>query len=365
MPGTYNESIAIPANNSIRGINLQAVTISPIVDISGPTGAVYMGSNTRLEDVTVNINTNVANNISGIVFGDGTATTAKVRTVVINAVNNYTGSPNNYSVYGIQCTDTISSASVSSFNAVQRTTINVSGNTSSGTCCGIINSGTSFFSVRDSTVYCSGTDSGTYIGAYNSGTGSINIKTSTLSGTGSTGSCDISRTPVGSLFLNATDLIHSTAGINSFNVGTSTNTIYFSIYSNGLSGGNYHFDVNKTYELSPGSTFVPNYNQGQGVILHSPIYFPKACVLYAVMLSRVTKSSPSTPENGKITFNFKKNGVVFLTQDLNFPSQTYAINNGNSTTFNIGDYLTVSVICTLTTGNFYDLQSISCSVAIY
>jgi len=152
LPGTYTEPpITIPTNVSLRGINLGAVTISPANYTANPTNVVTMGTGTRLEDVTITASTSANVGINGVVFPNGTAaTSAKLRTVVINATSGNTGSN---AVNGILCSDASSNNTVTSVNAVQRSTINVSSANATGSAYGILNSGTSYFSVRDSTIF--------------------------------------------------------------------------------------------------------------------------------------------------------------------------------------------------------------------
>ena len=300
-----------------------------------------MGSNTRLEDVTVSVSTvTPSTNIAAISFPNGTATTAKVRTTVINSTNTAPSGPG-YS-YGIYANDTTSSSAVTSFNAVQRTTINTS-STGGGVCRGVINTGSSYFSVRDSTIYSTGSSDS--IGVENTGaTGFTSIKTSSINGATN----DILRTS-GNLLITSTDLVNSTCDNKSFTVGIAPSRIYFGTYSTSV--GIY---VNGTYNLCAGTINIAD----NKFVNEVPIFFPqKVTVFAATCTASVALTGAQT-----VTFAFKLGAVPQYSIILNNGSGINVSNTSNSFTIPTTDHLSVTATFA---SNVPNTVLFTCSVSIY
>ena len=253
------------------------------------------------------------------------------------------------SVYGINCYDTTSSNAVMSFNAVQRTTINVNTYGSTGNSSGILNSGSSYFSVRDSTVFCIGT-TGTNIGAYNGSTGYTSIKTSTLSGS----TYDCSRSTIGNntgtLLLNATDLQNANSDGNGFNVGTYPSTVTFGFYN---SSGNIN---GHTYYLVPGTIDLADVNGGPISYPTFYNYFPQNVTIFGINLY-----SNCDGGTGTISF-FNTNTSTPILKSLDFQDGGHTGINNLSTTIKTSESLIVQAKVNFGTNkNNY----VTCSLSLY
>ena len=277
-----------------------------------------MGTNTRLEDVSLTLTSASNVNLTSVYYPDGTTINSKVRTVVINTTSTATG---NNSIYGIMANGT-SNTTISSFNAVQRATINTI-SAGSGASRGLMNLGSNYFSVRDATIFCTGAGSN-LVGVENSNSsGFTSIKTSTISGT----TYDIKRTS-GNLLLNATDLQNANSDGNGFSVNTEPSSIFAGTYSKNQAfdnGTQYMMPGTVTHNDLPSSAF--------------PIYFSQNVIIF----SGACSCSPALTASKQVIFNFYKNAnaTPFLSMTLNSSSQ-YASSSGFSTTITTSDYLTIS-----------------------
>jgi hypothetical protein len=197
---------------------------------------------------------------------------------------------------------------------------------STGNSCGVLNSGTSYFSVRDATIFCTGSGS-SLIGVQNSNaSGFTSVKTSTIAGT----TYDIMRT-TGTLLLNATDLQNATSDGNGFSVNTSGSTLSFGMYNNG------GLDSGQIQYLMPGTVAhkelpsTPFYN-----------YFPQKLIIYGA-----TASVQALSGARQIVVNYCKNNTstIFMTLTLT-SSNLYASVSGVSASFLTTDSLIVEIIPT-------------------
>jgi len=174
-PGTYTESagLTLPTGIAIRGTSTQTTTIQ-MTGVSQATTLLTMGENTRVEDLTLYLQSPgpAHYNLTGVLFPSGTNTsvTAKIRTCVITVDNSgceYQGTSN---VYGVRASSagTLGSGSFS-FNSLKGSTINVRSN-GGGKKRGILVDGPNIVTTRDLNVYVSrppnpNTDpSGSYVG---------------------------------------------------------------------------------------------------------------------------------------------------------------------------------------------------------
>ena len=170
MPGTYNlaAGITIPNTCAIRGLNTQTCTL--VLNAVGSATMITMGTSTRIEDLTCNLNCSASSgNLIGIDFPGGTAVNAKIRTCVITVDNSSASTGSVIDVYGINASGTGTfSENTFSFNAIRGTTINVKSN-GGGNKRGIYVGGSAQFSTRDTNVFvATPTDTsstGRYVGA--------------------------------------------------------------------------------------------------------------------------------------------------------------------------------------------------------
>ena len=253
-PGTYELSagITIPNGSSIRGASVQTVVLQ-MTNVSANTTLVTMGTDTRLEDVTLKLTSSGHYTLKGIVFGGITTQNAKLRTSVVT-VDNSTASVGGTSIVtGIECngTGTLGSGSFS-FNSLKGSTINVYSN-GGGNKRGILVSNTNIVTCRDMNIYVakpsSTASTGSYVGvesADTNNTGSVQLRTSTIgtvtptAGQSYTASDILQTNPTtitnptylasaGIQIGPGTDLVTKTAGGKGFSTYIYPTTIYFGL----------------------------------------------------------------------------------------------------------------------------------------
>lgn len=228
-PGAYVGPITIPTGVAIRGASVQVTSINAL-NVSASTTLVTMGTQTRLEDLTLNLTSSADVNLIGVDFPSGTPQTAKMRTMVVNVSSTATGLCD---VTGVLSAGTSSTAN-SSANAIRANTINV---TASGTGAnrGILVSGANRFSIRDTNVYISGAAVNN-VGVETTNASAIcELKISTInsitSNADQTQHHDINRT-AGLIVLTGTDLFHNDANGNSFTTTSEPSNIFFGMIGN-------------------------------------------------------------------------------------------------------------------------------------
>lgn len=241
MPGAYQGPITIPTGVAIRGVSLQVVSITAL-NVTSATTLVTMGTQTRLEDVTLNLSSSANVNLIGVDFPSGTPQTAKLRTMVVNVTSTATGL---CAITGIRSAGT-SSTVISSANAIRASTINVFPN-GTGVNRGILVSAGNRFAIRDVNVFISGA------GANNVGVETTHadaiceLKISTIStistNVDQTQHHDINRT-LGTMVLTGTDLYHNDANGNSFTTTQEPANLFFGIIGN--------IGIDRRYYLVPG-----------------------------------------------------------------------------------------------------------------
>ena len=213
LPGTYNEAVVFSNGVNLRGVNLNSVIIQQL-NVTNNTTLITLASNSRLEDVTLKLTSSSSNakQLVGVLFSNVQGT-AKIRTVVTNFDNSAMTCNVATNFYGIYSTGN-SATGVSSFDEMQRCTINV---TSSGPGAkrGIYLDGSNALHCRDVNIYCkdnptySVSSNGTYFGCETNHPNAVfTIKTATTYGFAAVSgnvSADISQTQ-GQIILASTDL---------------------------------------------------------------------------------------------------------------------------------------------------------------
>lgn len=188
LPGTYNltAGLVIPSGVSIRGMSVQTCTIQ-MLNVTANTTLITMGTNSRLEDVTLILTSTGHYTLKGIVFGSTTTTNAKLRTSVLT-VNNAAASTGGAStVIGVECNGTGTlSASSFSFNSLKGSTVNVYSN-GGGNKRGVLVSNTNIVTTRDMNIYVAqpidAASTGSYVGvetADAANMGSIQMRATTI-----------------------------------------------------------------------------------------------------------------------------------------------------------------------------------------
>ena len=244
FPGEYNEKVVFKSGVNMRGVNLNSVSINQS-NVIQDTTLVKMASNTRLEDVTLNLTskTPLASTLIGVNFSSCQGF-AKLRASVINVNNtgllSNTVPTNLYGIYSSGHSSTI----YNSFDEVQRTTINVIG-TGTGNKRGIYNDDSNKMSLRDVNIYCANTcntpfSGGTYFGAETFHSNSIlQFKSCSIAGSNFNNdiAADINQAR-GEIIVGFTDLINKTANNNALTVNGTQSLINF-----GVSGALSNFTV--------------------------------------------------------------------------------------------------------------------------
>ena len=356
-PGTYYEAVTVPASHSLRGSSSNTTTIALTGPI-GPTTLVTMSRQTRVEDLTLTISAATgAGPYTGVLFPNGTTTTAKIRNSVINA--NYIGSATGSAVptlFGILVADTTTSRAFNPADALRGCTVNVSSSVTGPTGpYGVCNTGTSYFGIRDSNINATGpvpNATGTIgpIGVFAANTsGLVALKGSNVAGalydilqvphpsTGSTGS-------VGSILLNGTDLINANAGTGGFYVNTEGPRISYSIVPYGagatLVSGFSTFGV--PYYLFPGVTVSSAAtNMGYQASSAYGISFAQKTIVYQAAVFVPSNSPVVTTIQLLKSSSQGSAGTVFMSGSFN-QTQTSLILRGSTSFRPLVDFLQVS-----------------------
>jgi hypothetical protein len=187
--GTYNLSygITVPTGVSVRGDSTQTTTLQ-MLNVTTNTTLLNMGTNTRVEDLTLKLTSSGHYTLKGIVFSGDTSVTSKLRTCVLTVNNASAGAAGGSAVTGVECsgTGTLGSASFS-FNSLKGSTINVYSD-GSGNKRGILVNNTNIVTTRDLNVYVAApatpnTATGSYVGVETndaSDMGSIQMRSTTV-----------------------------------------------------------------------------------------------------------------------------------------------------------------------------------------
>ena len=320
-PGTYNESLTIPANVSLNGAGAQAVVIQRL-NVSSNVTLLTMGSNSRAENFTANLSSSSNVDLIGVDFPAGTIPTAKLRNSIWTVTSTATGTP---AVLGCRSAGT-SATTFASANMIQRSTLNVI-SSAAGVTRGILVSGSNRFTVRDIVIYARGTGTN-IVGVETTDAGAFfDCKTTTISGA----TYDINRS-AGTIQLGFTDLVNNNANGNSFSVSTEPNHIYTGVIGN--IGNGTHF-------LGPGT--VP-YSSLEATEFSLPFAQP-------VMVFEGVFRSTSVMTNGQsAVFTLHKNAssnAAFMTATLNSNVQTVRATT-TSEKIDMSDTLVVKLV---TAGN--------------
>ena len=306
-PGIYAEAISIPSYTTISGASVSSVTIQQAT-ITSSTNVITMGSNTRLENITV-LAATATNGItvSGVYF-NATQLTAKVRTCVINVT-----ATSNATCYGVLSSGT-TATTYSSSDSLRSCTINVTSlSATSAPAKGVYVNGTNRISMRDMNVYVNASPGATGTAVEVSNSGAMYVFASTLNGS----TFDSAR-PSGTLQLDATNLLNSTTDGNSFVVDSQGCAFTF-----GLSGN----IGNNTYRLVPSVLSQTDLSTANDFKL----YFDAHCVMYYITFTanvaltgaqqailNVYQNSSATTPIATLTLNSTTQTIVLTTKSATF-----------------------------------------------
>jgi hypothetical protein len=254
MPGTYTlasatTGLTMPTGCAMRGHNVQTTRI--VMNASNPGSTVTMltmGENSRVEDVTLLLNSsNATTNLVGVNTPGTSSTTSKLRTAVVTVDNSGLAVGTTTNVYGIydNGTGVLGPASFS-FNFTRGVTVNVFSNGGGNKRAVYVNTANDI-TFRDTNFYVraptNAASTGSYVGVETTDAGcSAQFRTSSISGPstagGYTGS-DILQTSPGTGFINngiqlgpGCDLINKTAGGKPFTTYVTPTTLEYGLNGN-------------------------------------------------------------------------------------------------------------------------------------
>lgn len=338
LPGTYTLSagLVLPSGIALRGANIQTTILTWSPSTSGIKTLLTMGSNTRVEDLTLTLTTSTPGvNLIGVYFPTTTTTSSKLRTLVINVSSTSGDSTFAYGIYGDGTSTNPKSFQTSS--AIRACTVNCTGNVT-GAIRSCYFTGALQFSARDTIFYANGSGSAAnVIGVESTNSGSfIILKTSSVSGS----TYDI-RQPSGLspstyvIQLNATDLINGTAASNGFTVNTDPNHLLFTSVGNW--GASTHY-------MTPGTIA---YNQLSATPIGIP--FIQRIIVFGALIT----CQPPLLNSDSVTVTLYKSsspsvlGTSFATLTANTTNGSSVRIENVSSTFNpVTDYLQVQITTT-------------------
>ena len=325
MPGTYNISngITIPTGCALRGSSTQTTIIQMCNVTTAFTTLVTMGENTRIEDLTLILqssNSN-ANHLIGIEFPGTTTVTGKVRTCVLTVNNSNVDVASSTTVYGIQATGsgTLGPASFS-FNSLKGSTVNIYSN-GLGDKRGILVSGSNTMTTRDMNIYVAAPadllSTGSYIGIETANSnGKIQCRSTTISGYTS----DIKQTQ-GSIELGpGVDIVNKTAGGCNF-----TSYVYPTILYYGVKGTLRTSGLTTGY-LWPGTLSVDDGNGGNPQYPDANVAYYRAQQKSVIIGMYATLASNAGVDQGAI--------ITLQVNDSNTPfSLTFSNGTGSASNY--------------------------------
>ena len=365
LPGNHNLSagLTVPSGVSLRGFSTQTTTMQ-MLNVGGATTLLTMGTNTRVEDITMKLTSSGHHTLKGIVFPGTTTANAKLRTSVLTVDNSGAGAAGTSAVTGIECsgTGTLGPASFS-YNSLKGITVNVYSD-GQGNKRGVLVNNTNIVTTRDINIYVAApttpnTATGSYVGvetADAANTGSIQLRTSTVGTVTPVGgntytASDILQTNP-SIITNPTylaspgiqvgpgvDLVTKTAGGKAFSAYNYPTIIFF--------GGRGAIDNQKTGYMWPGTmTFA-----GGGNSIPDPntpaIGFRVQQPIIACGLNVVALTGPGATSNASVTVCKNSTGGAVLdggtalTVTLSGTGTQVRSFYATTVNFNSGDYLNV------------------------
>lgn len=260
-PGTYTlasatTGITIPDTCSIRGLSTQTTRI--VMNASNPGGTVTlltMGENSRVEDVTLTLNSsNATTNLVGINLPGSTSNTSKLRTAVLTVNNSGVAVGSTTNVYGILDNGSgVLGPSSFSFNYTRGVTINVVSN-GGGIKRGVLVTTGNDITFRDTNIYVAAPTNPLSTGDYRgiettNATASAQFRTCSIYGPSTAGSytgSDILQTTPGTGNINygiqlgpGCDLVNKTAGGKPFTTYVTPTTLLYCLQSNLVSATRY------------------------------------------------------------------------------------------------------------------------------
>ncbi|MCH5586682.1 hypothetical protein MK805_17250 [Shimazuella sp. AN120528] len=322
-PGTYDESVVMPAGNSLRGISLLTVTIRR-QNVTSDTTLLTMGENTRVEDVTLQLTSTNHVNLTGVAFPGTTSATAKLRTFVLTVDNSTASTTGTSNVLGIHSFGTGNPNE--SVSAIRAATVNVR-SAGLGTKRAILvdTNPNSFYGRDVNLLLINAGGLGSFIGAeVNQASSTLGLRLISIQGV----TADVSQTS-GTLLLGSANLFNSNANGIGFTTVQNPNTIIWAD-PGGLPSGTIHFYRPGTGDVTPTEIFIR---------------LSQKAVVKSLNVRAITGPGVGNTD----TWTIRRNGVdTPLTVTLT-GTQTANIDNNTSVTFLAGDTISLKVLTAATT----------------
>lgn len=322
-PGTYTESITMPAGVALRGANTQTVTVTR-TNVTSNVTLLTMASNCRVEDMTFTLTSLCNVNLTGVDWPSGTPIASKLRTAVVNVVSGGTGSNTIVGMLSAGSSATTYSAS----DATRGCTVSVDAS-SSGPVRGLYVTGSNWFASRDTNYNIRGTGPN-IVGVETTNAGSYaSLKHSTVRGgthvTQPT-NYDINRT-AGEILLGSTDLVNNSANGNGFSTTTEGAITQYGTTGNVQNG--------TTYYLVPGYSTINNLPASR---------FPIPVTQNMIMFSGTFQCGCNVPAGQSVKLSVYKNNVLTDMSMTLVAGATLASNTRQSVDFDRGDELDLRMV---------------------
>lgn len=333
-PGTYNETLVIPDNVSLKGAAAQSVIIQKL-GVTANTTLITMGVNSRAEDFTANLSSSGNYNLIGAYFPNATPSTAKLRNSIWTITSTSTSAPTILGVLADGATTPPTSDFISA-NCIQRCTINVV-SSSTGISRGIYITGANRFPVRDIVVNARGTGTNVIGVETTNATSFFAVKTSTIYGS----TYDVNRV-AGTIQLGYTDLYNNNPNVNSFITTQEPRIVVF-----GMLGDP---DLAKRYYFVPGTLPEASLHKdaASGGIVAADLF--RVPVSQPLCMIAFTGSFTGTQLTSLITMTFN----VFKNSNT---TPVFSLTLDNTTTGNVKTVTTQSVV--FTAGDTYAVTMVT------
>lgn len=336
-PGTYSETLTVPAGVIIRGTDRSACIISQTVALA--TNLITVNDNVTMEDLTLSITSTADVQIATLVFGSGTATgNCLLQNLTISATGSVnTNAASTYAIYcntnnanppAVNGTQIVKNCGISATNAGKGITVGVQLDTNKNT----LNIRSSSITVTNSNA---GAGIGTVIGAQtnnaNMSLGLYDCRVSaSLTGGGTSSNAlypaDISQTLGVISLAGATLLLDNKAAGFGFSTATTPSTMQFG--STAIPNGKINFFYLGTSTVSTNTIGIP---------------IPVNCICRGITVYARTAGSAGRTDAFSVTnSNAAASNPNAVAVTLSGPAQAISSFTA-SQAFNAGDILSLSV----------------------
>ena len=319
-PGTYSESgMTLPSGVTLTGVDPVNCILSALA-VGANTTLVTMGTNSAINNFTLNLTSTGHFTLKGVVFPSTTSATAKLRGVAITVDNSGASDGGTSNVYGVHSTGTGSPAVAVSTMAVCSITVASAGiGGKRGILC---DTAAHAFNVFNTNILVTrtGTGTGTYIGAESNFAGvALRLRGSSIS---AAQTADISQT-LGTLSVGACVLENHTANLLGFTSLDTTSENSYGDTGPAPSGTRY---------MRVGTAAV-----GTTVITQR---VTDTCIAKAISVNTTTGPGASRTD----TWNLYVNGAATAVSVSLTAAATGAIASANTLKLTAGDLITIQQV---------------------